>query len=93
MSNVFMEKTIERRVEAVACVCRKEAMMAIDVYEKLAMHLDDLPAGFPRTESGVEIRILRRLFTPDSPGGRRSKLSKFLLGKFTMPIRREGKVI
>jgi hypothetical protein len=27
----------------------------------------------------------------DDPGGRRSKLSKFLLGKFTMPIRREGR--
>jgi len=39
--------------------------MATDVYERLAKHLDDLPAGFPRTESGVEIRILRRLFTPE----------------------------
>lgn len=38
-------------------------MMAKDVYERLAQHLDDLPAGFPRTESGVEIRILRQLFT------------------------------
>ena len=38
--------------------------MATDVYERLAEHLDDLPGGFPRTESGVEIRILRRLFTP-----------------------------
>jgi H+/Na+-translocating ferredoxin:NAD+ oxidoreductase subunit B len=38
-------------------------MMATDVYERLAEHLDDLPGGFPRTESGVEIRILRRLFT------------------------------
>jgi NAD-dependent dihydropyrimidine dehydrogenase PreA subunit len=27
--------------------------------------LDDLPAGFPSTESGVELRILRRLFTPE----------------------------
>jgi hypothetical protein len=26
-----------------------------------------------------------------TPGGRRSKLSKFPLGKFTMPIRREGR--
>ena len=34
-----------------------------DVYENLADHLDKLPAGFPRTESGVEIRILKRLFT------------------------------
>ncbi len=39
--------------------------MAIDVYEKLVKHLDDLPGGFPRTESGVEVRILRRLFTPE----------------------------
>lgn len=37
--------------------------MAEEVYEKLADHLDRLPAGFPRTESGVELRILRRLFT------------------------------
>ena len=39
--------------------------MATDTYEKLAKHLDDLPGGFPRTASGVEIRILRRLFTPE----------------------------
>jgi len=39
-------------------------MTAIDVYERLAKHLDDLPEGFPRTESGVEMRILRKLFTP-----------------------------
>ncbi len=39
--------------------------MAKDIYEKLAQHLDDLPGGFPRTESGVEMRILRRLFTPE----------------------------
>ncbi len=42
----------------------KETNMTTDVYEKLAGHLDNLPAGFPRTESGVEMRILRRLFTP-----------------------------
>ena len=35
------------------------------VYEDLASHLDKLPAGFPRTETGVEIRILKRLFTPE----------------------------
>lgn len=39
--------------------------MKPDIYEKLASHLDDLPGGFPRTPSGVEIRILRRLFTPE----------------------------
>jgi electron transport complex protein RnfB len=39
--------------------------MTQDVYKKLAQHLDDLPGGFPSTESGVELRILRRLFTPE----------------------------
>ena len=34
------------------------------IYEALAAHLDRLPAGFPRTPDGVEMRILRRLFTP-----------------------------
>jgi NAD-dependent dihydropyrimidine dehydrogenase PreA subunit len=40
-------------------------MVGRDVYHKLAKHLDNLPGGFPPTESGVELRILRRLFTPE----------------------------
>jgi Pyruvate/2-oxoacid:ferredoxin oxidoreductase delta subunit len=36
-----------------------------DVYEKLAQHLDNLPTGYPRTESGVEMRILKKLFSPE----------------------------
>lgn len=40
-------------------------MEVVNVYESLANHLNRLPAGFPRTESGVEMRILRRLFTPE----------------------------
>jgi NAD-dependent dihydropyrimidine dehydrogenase PreA subunit len=39
--------------------------MARGIYEKLAKHLDNLPGGFPRTTSGVEIRILRLIFTPE----------------------------
>lgn len=39
--------------------------MSEDIYRALAQHLDDLPGGFPSTESGVELRILRRLFTPE----------------------------
>ena len=35
------------------------------VYHKLAAHLDTMPAGFPTTESGVELRILKRFFSPD----------------------------
>jgi electron transport complex protein RnfB len=35
-----------------------------DLYKKLAQHLDRLPGGYPATESGVELRILHRLFKP-----------------------------
>jgi electron transport complex protein RnfB len=35
------------------------------VFKRLAKHLDNLPGGFPPTESGVELRILRHLFTPE----------------------------
>lgn len=36
-----------------------------DIYRRLAKHLDNMPAGYPATDSGVEIRILQRLFSPD----------------------------
>lgn len=39
--------------------------MKTDIYSRLARHLDRLPGGFPPTESGVEIRILKRLFSPE----------------------------
>lgn len=39
--------------------------MERDVYRELQEHLDNMPVGFPATESGVEIRILKHLFTPE----------------------------
>lgn len=33
-----------------------------DIYKKLAKRLDMLPNGFPRTESGVELRLLEKIF-------------------------------
>jgi len=39
--------------------------MPKDIYLKLRDFLDKLPAGFPATESGVEIKILKKLFTPE----------------------------
>ena len=42
--------------------------MAKDVYKKLAERLDNLPGGFPSTRNGVELRILRHLFTPEEAG-------------------------
>jgi ferredoxin len=39
--------------------------MSESVYRTLAHHLDDLPGGFPPTDSGLELRILKRLFTEE----------------------------
>ncbi|OGN92377.1 MAG: hypothetical protein A2Z75_04945 [Chloroflexi bacterium RBG_13_50_10] len=36
-----------------------------DVYEKLRDRLDMFPQGFPKTKSGVDIELLRHLFTPE----------------------------
>ncbi|MFX1394617.1 MAG: ATP-binding protein [Promethearchaeota archaeon] len=36
----------------------------INVYRQLQQHLDQLPIGFPPSKSGVEIRMLKYLFTP-----------------------------
>jgi Na+-translocating ferredoxin:NAD+ oxidoreductase subunit B len=39
--------------------------MAGNVYERLAERLDQIPNGFKRTESGVELELLARIFTPE----------------------------
>ncbi len=36
-----------------------------ETYRKLAAVLDTLPNGFPATESGVELRILKKIFRPE----------------------------
>ena len=39
--------------------------MEDEVYYQLARLLDTLPNGFPATRSGLEIKILKRIFTPE----------------------------
>ena len=39
--------------------------MSTDVYENLAHALDRLPGGFPQTRSGVELQILKKIFSPE----------------------------
>ncbi|MGO8990516.1 MAG: ATP-binding protein [bacterium] len=39
--------------------------MGDDIYERLRGFLDTLPTGFPSTPTGVELRILKKLFTPE----------------------------
>jgi Na+-translocating ferredoxin:NAD+ oxidoreductase subunit B len=35
------------------------------IYQKLAKQLDKIPNGFPKTKSGVELKILEKLFSPE----------------------------
>lgn len=37
----------------------------MDVYKRLAKKLDELPQGFPSIDTGVELRILQHIFTPE----------------------------
>ncbi len=39
--------------------------MQPDIYRQLQQHLDRMPVPFPATDSGVELRILRMLFTEE----------------------------
>lgn len=39
--------------------------MSEDVYRKLAQRLDAIPNGYPATESGVELRLLAKMFAPE----------------------------
>ncbi|MFX1389260.1 MAG: 4Fe-4S binding protein [Promethearchaeota archaeon] len=44
-----------------------------NIYRKLQQHLDKMPIGFPRAESGSDIRVLKHLFTPEE-----AKIATFL---------------
>ncbi len=39
--------------------------MSDEIYHKLAKILDTLPNGFPATDSGVEIKLLKKIFRPE----------------------------
>lgn len=39
--------------------------MSEDVYKKMATVLDTLPNGFPESETGVELKLLKMIFTPE----------------------------
>jgi Pyruvate/2-oxoacid:ferredoxin oxidoreductase delta subunit len=39
--------------------------MTDDVYKRLAKRLDELPNGFPPADSGVELKILQKIFSPE----------------------------
>lgn len=39
--------------------------MTEGIYRSLAQRLDAIPSGFPATQSGVELRLLAKIFTPE----------------------------
>jgi hypothetical protein len=40
--------------------------MEQDIYKRLRIFLDELPTGFPATPTGIELKILKKLFTPEA---------------------------
>ena len=42
--------------------------MGEEMYERLADALNALPNGFPRTPSGAELRLLKKVYTPEEAG-------------------------
>ena len=42
-----------------------ETSASDSLYRRLQQHIDRAPVAFPATASGIEIRILKRLFTPE----------------------------
>ena len=40
-------------------------MNSDEIYKPLRIFMDDLSTGFPETESGVESKILKKLFSPE----------------------------
>jgi len=39
-------------------------IMSEDTYVRLREFLDAMPGGFPATNTGIEIKILKKLFSP-----------------------------
>jgi electron transport complex protein RnfB len=56
-------------------------------YEELAAALDRLPNGFPRTAGGLEILILKKLFTPEE-----ASLASLLTGTFEPTVAIAGRI-
>jgi Na+-translocating ferredoxin:NAD+ oxidoreductase subunit B len=55
----------------------------VNIYPQLARFLDDLPAGYPGTGTGIELRILQKLFSPEEA---RIFMQLSLLGESTKII-------
>jgi Na+-translocating ferredoxin:NAD+ oxidoreductase subunit B len=72
--------------------------MSDAVYLELAAALDRLPNGFPRTQTGVELRLLAKLFTPEearlgSLMGREPESFQQIAGRAGIPAEQARKLL
>ena len=68
-----------------------ESNMIDEVYERLADQLNSLPNGFPRTGSGVEIRLLKKIAQPEeawlvSQLGRKIESVEEIIARVGLPV-------
>lgn len=42
--------------------------MGDEIYTRLRKHIDSMPAGYATTDSGAEIKMLKKFYTPSRPG-------------------------
>ena len=61
-----------------------------DIYEQLTDALDKLPNGFPRTPSKVEIKILKKIFSPEEALLASHRKVEFMSGVARLVSRRRG---
>jgi len=52
-------------MESLTRAYKGDATMTEEIYARLREFLDTLPAGYPASPTGVEIKILKKLFTPE----------------------------
>jgi Pyruvate/2-oxoacid:ferredoxin oxidoreductase delta subunit len=62
---IMFALSLNRHIATQCSKRRKPNMHSDHVYEQLAEALDKLPNGFPRTASGIEIRLLKKIFSPE----------------------------
>jgi H+/Na+-translocating ferredoxin:NAD+ oxidoreductase subunit B len=60
--------------------CSDKLTEISESYQKLALKLDQLPNGFPRTDSNIEIDILQKIFSPED-----AELASHLTGTMEAP--------
>jgi len=65
--------------------------MTDEIYERLAEQLNTLPNSFPRTQSGVEIRLLKKLARPEEAWlagqlSRKTELAEEISARVALPV-------